>query len=278
MTAPALDLQFPAGGDHPGDLVSAELQDLSPTAIHELDESGMVWRVFFSSASTRDQARRVLTQRFGSDGIVISPIDVPDENWAARSQANLRHIRIGRIIVAPPWDVPQPVGGDELLVVIRPSTGFGTGHHATTRLGLRLLQDMDCAGKRVTDVGTGSGVLAIAAARLGAADVLGIDVDPDALENARENVELNGADLPIRLVQADGREPQRPADIVCANLTGAALTASASALIAQTVPGGRLMLSGFQHHECEAVLGAFGPASCENVETEEEWVAAVVRV
>jgi len=276
VTAPALDLRFPA--DHGlADLISAELQDLSPTAVHEIDPDGpFLWRLFFASVQARDEGSRALVRRFGADGLTAEAADVPDEDWAARSQADLRHVRIGRIVVAPPWDAPSPRATAELLVVIRPSMGFGTGHHATTRLCLRLLQRIECAGRRVLDVGTGSGVLAIAAARLGASDVLGIDIDADALASASENLALNGATLPVRFERTDLRDFRRSADIVLANLTGAALVTCATQLLSCTSPGGRLVLSGFQPHEADAVAGAFGDASCEAKESDEDWVAAAL--
>jgi len=104
MTAPALDLWFPA--DHGlCDLISAELQDLSPTAVHEIDPDGpFTWRVFFASVQARDHAFRALVRRFGADGLTAAAADVPDEDWAARSQADLRHVRIDRIVVAPTGD------------------------------------------------------------------------------------------------------------------------------------------------------------------------------
>ena len=236
--------------------------------MHELgSDDEPVWRIFFPSPQARDDAAAALAA-FATDGLSLAAVDVPDEDWAARSQRDLRAVRVGRIIVAPPWDRPVESSIEDsgsMTIVIQPSTGFGTGHHETTRLCLELLQETGCGGLRVLDVGTGSGILALAAAALGAREVDAIDIDPDAIRSARENVSLNaslagGSAARVRVAIGDGREPREPADLVLANLTGGLLIAAAERLVSLTRPGGRLLLSGFQLHEAGAVLDAFGGA------------------
>jgi SAM-dependent methyltransferase len=130
--------------------------------------------------------------------------------------------------------------------------GFGTGHHVTTRLCLAALQTIDLTGREMLDVGTGSGVLAIAAARLGAARAIGIDFDPDAIQSARENLDLNPDVRHVTFETIDlAARPLPAADVVTANLTGALLVRSAGALLGAVRAGGILILSGIQAHERE---------------------------
>jgi ribosomal protein L11 methyltransferase len=156
--------------------------------------------------------------------------------------------------------------------------GFGTGHHATTRLCLAALQQIALQGNTAIDVGTGSGVLAIAARRLGASGVLAIDDDADAVAAAEENVRLNHESR-IALEVADLRAAKIGRfDVVTANLTGALLIASAERLQSFAVAGGCLVLSGFMDHEERDVLAAFSQCSLAARSQEDEWVCAILRV
>src|SRR5258705_5989311 len=258
-TWPALDIQ------QADDLVLAFLIDFNLAAT---DES----RFFFHSHDDRDRAATALRVSF--PGIDVCPVDVPDEDWAARSQAALRAIHVGGLIVAPPWDIPVGSGVSR-TIVIQPSMGFGTGHHATTRLCLAALQQLDLQGRSVIDVGTGSGVLAIAARRLGASGVLGIDDDADAITAAEENVALNHESR-IALEVADLCASKiGQFDVVIANLTGGLLISTAERLQSFAVSGGRLVLSGFMDHEERDVLASFATCAVVARTQEDEWVCAV---
>jgi ribosomal protein L11 methyltransferase len=244
--APALDVAFLAS---PGpDAVLRErlyalLDDFEPLAIHE-DDSGDTWRVFFHSAAQRDAAATHVNAAVASHLLRTSAVDVRVEDWARRSQQNLTSIDVGGLVIAPPWDVPR--GISKPVIIIEPSMGFGTGHHATTRLCLRLLQEVELRGTRVVDVGTGSGVLALAAWKLGASDVVAIDNDPDALESARDNIARNGGAAAIGIIGADLSSLKVPqADLVLANLTAAVLVRHAATLLKLTRYSGFLILSGF---------------------------------
>jgi ribosomal protein L11 methyltransferase len=234
--------------------------------------------VFFHTGEARDRALTALRQDFPD--LPMQPVAVPDEDWAARSQASVRAIQVGNVIVAPPWDVPEAArraAHSPLVIVIQPSMGFGTGHHATTRLCLAALQEIDLRGRSVVDVGTGSGVLAITARALGAARSLGIDDDEDAIQSARENVELN-AGISIDLCVLDLRSAAlSPFDVVLANLTGGLLLATAGPLQELTAARGTLILSGFMYHEEAEVLAAFAPMHVADRRQEDEWVCVTLR-
>jgi ribosomal protein L11 methyltransferase len=266
---PALDVR------EPDDLLLATLDDFAPTAIEERES---VLRVFFAVRNNRDAARA----RLHDEGRATVAVDVDDEDWARRSQQNLRPVTVGRITVVPASDgdrVP-PLTGDALqplTIVIQPSMGFGTGHHATTRLCLAALQRTPLAGAFVLDAGTGSGILAIAAARLGATGTLGVDCDADAIHSANENLALNPGAKGIRFAVADLTAMAFPrADVITANLTGALLTRVAGVLLGASTPGGTLILSGILAAEERAVRRAFAPADDVWREQDEEWIGLIL--
>ena len=274
MKYPALDVR---GVD--SDIVLAVVDDFAPSAVEDLPDGVSI---FFTTPSRRDAAGDAVAAHFPAS--VLSTRDVDDEDWARRSQAALTPITVGRITVTPPWfadaaharesgaGLPS-TSSDVISIIITPSMGFGTGHHATTRLCLAALQTIDLAGKTVLDVGTGSGVLAIAAARLGASETRGIDVDADATVSARENLGANPEARNVVFDTVDVRdEILRQTDIVLANLTAAALIQAASVLRAAVAPGGRLVLSGILVHERDDVLAAYAPAEPSWSEEESGWV------
>ncbi len=155
--------------------------------------------------------------------------------------------------------------------------GFGTGHHATTRLMLKALQELPVADRTILDIGCGSGVLAIAAVMLGARSALGIDVDADALTNATENVDLNNVREFVRLEQRDFEESASTADVVMANLTGGLLERSSARLASLVGSNGHLLISGFMESERESVLAALKKSlTLLKIDQEDEWVCAVM--
>ncbi|MEO7134619.1 MAG: 50S ribosomal protein L11 methyltransferase [Vicinamibacterales bacterium] len=290
-TWPALMLRATVVDDSE-ERVSLVVTDFSPVAIQDLAErplppgglwdptyppipdpppTPLHWNVCFSDAGERDRAAEAL--RASLPHLSIESVDLQDEDWAARSQASLKAVHAGRFIIAPPWDLP-PEDEAGTVIVIEPSMGFGTGHHATTRMCLRLLSEIDVADATVLDLGTGSGVLSMAAALMGARSVVGIDIDQDAIDSAENSARMNTLPDTITFQVLDFRnDPPKPADLVLANLTGGMLTSSAASTAALVRPGGQLILSGFDHTEVDGVVTAStGFRELERV-TEENWIA-----
>lgn len=258
------------------DALHALLDDYAPIAIEELapiplppgglwdptyppppepPPAPVDWRVFFESPEAREAAAEAIRRHDPTLDLVSE--DISDADWAARSQQALTAVRAGDIIVAPPWDLPDPTPDDVTVVIIEPSRGFGTGHHASTRLCLDALSAVDLRGKDVLDLGTGSGVLALAASLRGAASVTAVDVDPDAIASAQESARLNPAagriDWRVADFRTDDGLRQRVWDLVLANLTGGMLQSAAAPLDALVADDGVLVVSGFDETEQPAV-------------------------
>lgn len=186
-------------------------------------------------------------------------------------------LEVGRLKPAPTTTDVGAGFSRPITIVIQPSMGFGTGHHATTRLCLAALQQLDLHGRRVLDVGTGSGVLAIAASLLGATQVLGIDDDADAVQAARENLALNpGADVTFRTGDFRSAELQS-SNVVVANLTGGLLIQAAGRLHDLTARSAHLILSGFMRHEEADVLAAYADFALGARAEEDEWLCVTVQ-
>ena len=187
--------------------------------------------------SDRDAAAAAL----GAHGGALA--EVPDEDWGEGWKKDFRPLDVGRVRIRPSWiDVAPPPGAAE--VVLDPGMAFGTGSHATTALCLAALSDLllDRPGASVLDVGTGSGLLAIAARKLGAGRVAANDDDPVAVEVARENAARNSA--PIELTGAPVEAISGTFDVVVANILANVLVALAVPLAEKVAPGGVLVLSG----------------------------------
>jgi ribosomal protein L11 methyltransferase len=276
------------------ELLLAAIDDERPTAVEERP-SGV--RVYFESAAARDRAAAIVAAT--DPDALATPVDLPDEDWdwAARSQADLEPVQVGRIRVTPVYgdDAMRPAatGGsapsldeDVIDIAIVPSMGFGTGHHPTTRRCLALLQETAVKDRTALDVGTGSGVLALAAWKLGAASVLATDCDGDALAAARANVALNRAAGAVQLLQWDLErdappEAARAIEVVLANLTGAQIVRAAGRLRRALGPaGGTLIVSGFEVEDEPEVAAALAAAGCTIDARSEEarWVGLLARV
>ncbi len=183
-----------------------------------------------------------------------------DRNWAEAWREHFRPLPVGRrLCVAPPWDVPE--ASDRLVLIIEPGRAFGTGHHGSTAGCLDLLERALDTGpfEAAIDLGTGSGILAVAALRLGVAHVVAVDEDPDAIAAAGANAERNGvaAHIDCRLADA-ARLALVPAPLVLANLLTAAHLKMGQRYRRLLTSGGTLVLGGILDAEADAVREALG--------------------
>ena len=197
---------------------------------------------------------------------------IPDQDWVRLTQSQFEPIPIGeRLLITPSWHALPDDG--RLAIVLDPGLAFGTGSHPTTRLCLQWLERELSPGASVIDYGCGSGILAIAAARLGAGKVIGIDIDAQALISARDNAQRNLVSIDVR-AGADARP--EPADVVVANILSSPLKLLAPVLIDLVRPGGTLVLSGVLARQVDEVSQAYAPRMTMSVAgTTDGWACLV---
>lgn len=189
----------------------------------------------------------------------LSPIRVEHgwqehEAWEETWKRGLGPRRVtDRVVVHPSWSAPEETRPDDIVIRLDPGMAFGTAEHGTTRGCLRLMDDLIEPGDRILDVGAGSGILSIAAARLGAHEVIAIEGDPYACEAMTENVEANGVRDVVAVVQAwatgDGLAARAPVDGIVANIEAGLLAPLHDGFVAALAPRGWLILSGILEHE-----------------------------
>lgn len=239
-------------GQEKKDLTIAELYEAGCTGIIELEESAHTARLraFFDD----DARQSELQARFGGE---VKPADTRD--WVAFAHEHLKPMEIGdRIFVCPEWrSDPTPPG--RIRIVVNAGLAFGTGAHETTRLCLQALERRLKPGMTVIDVGTGSGILAEAAFKLGAGKVLASDNDPEAVAVAHENFERAEVDIPVLLGSTDVF-PDHIADIVVANISPAWISDLAPEWVRVLKPEGVAILSGFEAADIDRVSAALEAA------------------
>jgi ribosomal protein L11 methyltransferase len=267
--AARVDLARPA-------LVRAHLPILDPAAIR--------------AAVARAERELGHLQAFGLRPIGdLAAAVVHEADWANAWKAHFPVLRIGRrIVIRPTWRRHRRLP-DDVVLALDPGMAFGTGLHPTTRLCLAALESLadrgmisgggaDAGPARVLDVGSGSGILAIAAARLGARSVLAVDVDPIAVEASAANARRNRLARVIRAREGSSPSGEGPFDIVLANLIASLLVTLADGLVADLRPGGTLLASGiFENREAD-VVAAFEARGLLVAQrwTEGDWVALEV--
>lgn len=204
--------------------------------------------------------------------------EIEGQDWNSEWEKNyFKPIVVGNeCVVHSSFHTDVPVCSYD--IVIDPKMAFGTGHHATTTLIMRRLLDMNVEGKKVVDVGTGTGILAILAAMRGAAEVTGIEIDPAAYVNAVENVQLNGCGS-IKLIEGDASAlealPKAHADLLTANINRNVITADLPQYVESVKAGGELIFSGFYEEDIPVVRTAAEACGLEMIDYTElnKWVS-----
>lgn len=215
----------------------------------------------------------LLSEAFAAVGLADVPpyelATVEEQNWVQLTQSQFDPIRVSdRLWIVPSWhEAPDP---GAVNLILDPGMAFGTGSHPTTRLCLEWLEREVKAGNSVLDYGCGSGILAIAAARLGAAHVAGVDIDPQAVEAARANAERNEVIAQF----ADSAAPVAGEyDLVVANILSNPLRVLAPAICAHVKPGGRLALSGILREQADEIIAIYAQWLPMTIaDTREDWV------
>ena len=253
--------------------------DLVDESILNADRERVAVSIYVAREKNLNEYIAFLRERFASAGIIweYECEGLREEDWAESWKQYYQPIPLGKITVVPAW-MDYPAKPDELIVRMDPGMAFGAGTHETTRLAVRLLEETVKEGDTVLDVGTGSGILAISASKLGAALVRGYDIDPVAVRVAKENAEENAAknvSFGTSDLLASVEKPEGGYDLAVANIVADVLLRMAPDLPACLRPGARLICSGIiepRLPELRAGMTAAGFKE-EKIVSENDWYA-----
>ncbi len=256
--------------------------ELVDETILNADKDKVAVSIFVPEEKPIAEFRAFLQDRFRTLGLSVSieAEGVSEDDWAENWKKYYKPISLGRVTVVPAWEDYEAAEG-EVVVRMDPGMAFGTGTHETTRLVMRILQDVIAGGERVLDVGTGSGILSICASKLGAGQIFAYDIDPVAVRVAKENALADGCDN-ITVGVSDllaGVDRAASYDVCVANIVADIILRMLPDIGALLAPGAPLILSGIIAPRKEDVVAAaaqYGFA-VEREETENDWVALLVR-
>ncbi len=262
-------------GSKPDDVMAAlfdagaqGVQEIAGTYVTHVDDAETANALLCAALAASDDAR-------------VDTEPLPDVDWTEKWKSGIRAQSLGGLTVAPPW---LAEGLDPAKsIIIEPAMAFGTGEHPTTRGVVRLLQRVMKPGARVADLCAGSAVLAIAAAKLGAGQVAAIEIDPDAIGNAEENVERNGVADRVRVIEGDASlllPLVAPVDIILANIISSVLLDLLPTFALALAEDCHAILSGMLFAEREEMLSAFTDAGWTLLAEDHEdawWSATIAR-
>jgi ribosomal protein L11 methyltransferase len=236
-----------------------------------IQEDGVCVLTHFPSDARIDEIRDAVMTADPRADIAVS--DAPDTDYSEWRASVAAH-RVGNLVIAPPW-----LAGEfdrKTTIIVDPAMAFGTGEHPTTRGVMRLMQGVVRAGDKVADLGAGSAVLSIAAAKLGARRVTAIEIDPDSIGNAEENVGVNGVSAIVEVIEGDATTLLpllAPVRVVLANIISSVLVPLLPTIRESLAPSGQAILSGILVEERAEMLAAIDADgwTVEREDTEDTW-------
>ena len=259
------------------DILTAELSQVGYDTFMETDE-GLCAYITSDLFSETELTEVVNKYKEAAGNLTYTIETIEKKNWNEEWEKNFEPLLIADTCSVRASFHPQPenVAYD---IVINPKMSFGTGHHETTTLMIENQLQLDYVGKRVLDMGCGTAILAILACKLGAAEVLAVDIEDWTVENARENAELNNcAGIQVRLGNVTVVEKEYPFDIILANINRNVLLADIPAYAQILMPGGKLLLSGFYTEDLDLIKKKALASGLEykSERVKNNWVAAVL--
>ena len=245
-----IQIEFQNISTEQSDLLIAQLNDIGFTGFEEADNhlKAFIPASDFIAATVKEIAT--------SQSVPFTQSVIEETNWNAVWESNFQPVIVDDF-VAIRADFHEPIAGVEHEVLITPKMSFGTGHHATTHMMIQQMQAIDFIGKTVFDFGTGTGILAILAEKLGATAIMAVDTDDWSIANTAENLERNSC-IKVELKKVDTAEGQGMYDIILANINKNVILDNFLSLINQLAPGGILLLSGLLEADETDITAATG--------------------
>ncbi|SMO89296.1 50S ribosomal protein L11 methyltransferase [Gracilimonas mengyeensis] len=261
------------------ELLIAELFDLDFEGFEQLDNE-LVASIPTSrfDDSKREEIEKKL-MALGGESAILNERVIPDQNWNEAWERTIKPQTIGKFYVHPTWSQSPDDIGDKIELMIDPKMAFGTGYHATTRLILEWLPDIVDEGDEILDAGTGTGILAIAALKLGATSAFGFDVDEWSETNAKENILLNEVEnLEVKLGSTEVIPEGKKYDVILANINRNALIDLLPMLVPRLKENGRILLSGLLEDDEQTMLKQPALEKLNHLKTKqlEEWIAILL--